>query len=732
MNKDRLIKVIFPPLETEFDYISNSEALQSGQEIAAPFGRQTKHGYIIQTQDLLNPPERDLTRIDQGNICKSLFSTEQLKFFQWIANYYQEPLANVIKVAAPKYFPDKYEKIFRIDQPVQLKGKKQQAILDYVGKHKEVSQKKILEKYPQSHSVLKRLLDLKALSLQENKIEHLTENNNLYTEASRKQLNTQQSTALKKISQAAQDQVFAPFLLYGITGSGKTEVYLEIAEQVLQKGQGVMVIVPEISLTPQLIDRFQERLNYNFAILHSALKATHRWNYWQQLLEGKINIVIGVRSAVFAPMKNLGLIIIDEEHDASLKQSDGFRYHARDLAVKRAQLNNCPIILGSATPSLESLHNANQKKYQFLKLSERYAKSQNLNFEIINLRETKKSDRASDNISAKLFEAIQGKIENREQVFLLYNRLGFASYLRCNECGCCLNCQNCDVTLTFYEQKEQLLCHFCGYQPETPDYCPECQTGHTTEPTKWVKMGAGTERIEQELRTLFPDASIDRLDRDNITSHESYKQILDKVRRQETQILLGTQMIAKGHDLPGVTLVGIINADIGLHLPDFRASEKNFQLLQQASGRAGRRELPGSVIIQTYLPDHPSIKYVAQNNFQSFVNEELTNRLELSYPPYSKILRVIISAPDELQVQKYAGAAKQRICDIIEKKHLKLTTLGPVAPPISKLRQHFRQHFIFKGQSLSDLLHIVQFFKHEKQKRRNFRIVYDLDPYDML
>jgi primosomal protein N' (replication factor Y) len=493
---------------------------------------------------------------------------------------------------------------------------------------------------------------------------------------------------------------FTTYLLYGITGSGKTEVYLTLAEQALSLGKRVLWLVPEIGLTPVLIARLEARFPKQVAVGHSGLNASDKQDNIIRLLQNDANIFVGVRNAVIAPLQNIGLIIVDEEHESSYKSDDNPRIHARDLAIKRAQLASCPIILGSATPSLESWYAVNQERYTLLRLKERPAGSQLPTVEVVDLRESYKKEGKRVFLSDPLIKKIQSNLERGEQSMLLLNRRGFENFWMCRACGQTIDCPNCSISLTYHQKIHRLRCHLCGLETKPSTNCNNCNT----ETIRGV--GEGTEQVEDRLKTLFPTAKILRLDRDTTRYKGSMESGLLSVERGEVDILVGTQMLAKGHDFPMLTLVGIVNADLGLKMADFRAGEHTLQLLTQVAGRAGRGSIPGHVILQTYNPDHPAILYAVAQNFEAFAAEELSYRKALEYPPYTamSLYRSTGDTP-ELAIKPLLKLRSQL------EKLSNLRILGPIEAPIAKIKNRYRMLLLIKAkdkQQLSNIMRNVQ------------------------
>jgi primosomal protein N' (replication factor Y) len=510
-------------------------------------------------------------------------------------------------------------------------------------------------------------------------------------------------------------------------------VYLELIIRALQQGRSALVIVPEIALTPQLTDRFIERLKQPVAVLHSSLKASERWKHWENLATNKVRIAIGARSAIFAPLNDLGVIIVDEEHDSSFKQGEGIRYHARDLALVRAKLSRCPVVLGSATPSLETYQHGTSGKYTYLKLAQQYHAAPRPKFEIIDLNGVKPWEMASKSVSPRLLKSLTHALDRGEQAFILFNRRGFASYLQCSSCEYVIGCPHCSVTLTYHQNGNSLLCHQCNFSMVPPIVCHGCGRTASTmkdEEPLFALRGSGTERVFEELASLLPKARIGKLDRDTASTIADYVEILQKVRQKELDILVGTQMIAKGHDLPDVTFVGIVDCDVGLHMPDFRAAEKGFQLLTQVAGRAGRREKQGHIVLQTRVPTHPSVVRTTQSDFIGFADSELTIRRDMGYPPFQKLLRIVISADDRSTALSHAVTIAQLATQYGEKHQVAI--LGPAPAPIEKVRGLWRYHILAKSPSGPILQNVMRQVKRDSSGNKAVRVAYDLDPQDML
>jgi primosomal protein N' (replication factor Y) len=559
-------------------------------------------------------------------------------------------------------------------------------------------------------------------------------------------LSTEQHAALAAIRARLKTGGFAAFLLHGVTGSGKTEVYLRAMESVRGYGGQSLILIPEISLTPQLLNRVNARFDGRVGILHSGLTPAERWAQWWQIKRGNVDIVVGARSAVFAPVPNLGLVIVDEEHDGSYKQDDGLRYNARDVAVMRGKLSACPVVLGSATPSLESYENCRQRRYELLEISQRVEQRPLPRIEIFDLRNQFKSmGTAASNdapklspkqknagerlLSDPLASAVKRNIDDNRQTLIFLNRRGFANFLQCMRCGYVLRCSYCSVTLTLHLHRNVVRCHHCDFSRAVEKRCPDC--GNET----LAGVGAGTEQIEKTLHELVPKARIARMDRDTTGKRGSHADLIRKWESGDIDILIGTQMITKGHDVSGVTLVGALLADMSLNLPDFRSAERTFQILSQVAGRSGRGKDPGRVIIQTYGPDHYAIQSLIEHDYKKFFAKEIEFRRALGYPPFGKLVNFHLDGPNPEQVAASAQALLKKIRAIQSgdskyRQHIEI--LGPSSSPIEKLRSRYRWQLLLKGKQISPLIGIATAVRETFTRARDVRLHIDVDPYNML
>jgi primosomal protein N' (replication factor Y) len=506
--------------------------------------------------------------------------------------------------------------------------------------------------------------------------------------------NSAQQAALKRLREAVEARKFSGILLHGVTGSGKTAVYLAGMRAVLEAGRSAILLVPEIGLTPAVAADLYQIFGDQVAILHSALSDKERAQQWHRIKNSEARMVVGTRSAVFAPVADLAFIIVDEEHDSSYKQEETPRYHARDIAVVRAKMANAAVVLGSATPSLESYFNAKKHKYALVELPDRVEQRPLPEVEIIDMRQEFQETGHEQVISRKLAAEIKERFDRKEQVMVLLNRRGYSPVVLCRTCGKTLQCQNCAISMTHHKREHKMICHYCGFTAPVPKVCAECGSEYV------YFLGAGSEKLEELLHGMFPQARIARLDRDTVRGHEDFERTLNALSEGELDLLVGTQMIAKGHDIHGVTLVGVVGADSALGLPDFRAAERTFQLLTQVAGRAGRGDSPGKVILQTYFQDHYAVQYAARHDFTGFYEKELRFRSWMHYPPYSALANVLIRSDKLDEALQWSGTLGRWF---EQNRHEGVRVLGPAVAPIMRLKRDYRYHFVLKSPSREKL-----------------------------
>ncbi|MFH1873750.1 MAG: primosomal protein N' [Pseudomonadota bacterium] len=648
------------------------KSIQPGQRVLVPFRNRTQVGFVlgITNQAPANLDPAKIKPIQEILDLEPVFSQELLNLLNWMTKYYYAAIGEVCKAALPN-------RLTKIETPKS-------------GRTGLPAELEIIPEPEAKFTLTKDQLAALDIIL-----------NNLKTSQPK------------------------PLLLHGITGSGKTEVYLRAFEQVKKEGGNGILLVPEISLTPQLIQRFRQKFGEEIAIYHSALTDAQRFAQWKKIKSGAVFAVVGTRSALFAPFDNLHLIVIDEEHDSSYKQEDGFLYNARDCAIVRANLSGATIVLGSATPSMESFTNVQKEKYDYFYLASRATGANLPGIEIVDMR-------AQENfsLSQTLLTAIEKRLAQKEQTLIFLNRRGFASFLICQKCGETIECPNCDITLTNHQSPARLICHYCEYQVKPPEICPACQGA------KLKALGHGTQKIEDELAKHFPEAKIARLDKDSTAKVGMRKSFLSKMQKGEIDILVGTQIITKGHDFPNVTLVGVIDADISLNLPDFRAFERTFQILTQVSGRSGRAQKPGEVIIQTYQPDHPSIIFAKEHNFENFYETEKMHRETLKYPPFVRIAGLKFSGNSKDLTQKTAQQCLKKLSQTSNNLNLNkvIEILGPAPAPIPKVRGKYRFRLMIKASTSSHLANLLNSTLPEVRNNipAGCKMIVDVDPINML
>jgi primosomal protein N' (replication factor Y) len=610
---------------------------------------------------------------------------------------------------------------------------RQKEVLDFIQQAGEISLARLNRHFKGGSTLLPQLKarGLVEMTLQEELRQPSWEGVEDWADDPPSLLTEDQAPAVGEITAALHSGKFHPFLLHGVTGSGKTEVYLRSIQEALSQGRQALLLVPEIALTAQLVSYFRSRVLHPLAVLHSGLSSGERYDEWRRVKRGSVKMVIGARSAIFAPLESLGIIVVDEEHDPSYKQEEKVRYHARDLALVRGKMENAVVVLGSATPSLESYHNALEKKFRLLRLPSRIDGKPLPEIEILDMRREEAGGKERVVFSRALKDALRENDERGEQTLLFLNRRGFSTFALCRDCGFTYKCPNCSVSLTFHFTDKTFHCHYCDYALSGLDRCPQCASHGL------MLFGMGTQRLEEGIKKEFPHVQVGRMDRDTTSGKASHQRILGQVRRRELNLLIGTQMIAKGHDLPGVTLVGVLAADLSLNVPDFRASERTFQLLTQVAGRAGRGPLPGKVIIQTYNPCHYSIRLARAHDYQAFYQEETHFRREMAYPPFVRLINLRWEGNSESRLLRYARAVDQIVGRMLkeEKGKDRVEVLGPAMSPLARLKGKFRGQMLFKGKKWSPLHE----FTEELLRRINeeisvpgVKLIVDVDPVHML
>jgi primosomal protein N' (replication factor Y) len=733
------------------------DAIAVGKRVAAPFGRGDRStvGYCVGLRT--EPPPRAVKAITNVVDVDVLLTPDLLRLTRWLADYYLCGWGQVLQAVLPAGVREQagVRKAVVIEpvpeanlpDPLPKLTPRQTAVLSYLRQRSEPVEQRELARQTQAGLAvilalagkgfvrkstirIERPLGADAPRLPSGLRELIDSEAQAPSPTSPIEMNADQLRAWAPIEQAVRAGGFHAFLLHGVTASGKTELYLRAIEEVVRQGKEAIVLVPEISLTPQTIERFRGRCS-QVAVMHSHLGDADRGKHWRRVANGQVQVVVGARSAVFAPTRKLGLIVIDEEHESTFKQESTPRYHARDVAVMRARLENVPILMGSATPSLESWHNAEEGRYTLLRLPTRVAERPMPPVELVDLRHERMPRGTFSAVSPTLERAMQKALAAGGQVILLLNRRGFSTHVHCPDCGHVLMCEHCDLALTYHKGRNALLCHYCGFETEPAQHCPICQK----QTVKY--MGLGTEKLQAEIAQKFADRVVQRMDSDSMDRPGSHARVLDAFRDKRIDILLGTQMIAKGLDFPNVTLVGVINADVGLHLPDFRAAERTFQLLSQVSGRAGRGPRGGKVLIQTYSPEHPSIALAAKHDYETFVVREMAQRRLHNYPPYQRLVRLIVRSLDQeaasLFAERLAGAFRAALAK--EAGRADPTTvrlLGPAEAPVFRLNGYYRFHFQLQSPSAAQLHRVLRDVLNVVRPPAGIEFQVDVDPFNML
>ena len=741
--KPSYIRVIIDRvIHRELDYLvpeTLAERVAVGSRVRVPFRDKSALGTVVAT--LEQSDVEGIRPIEAIVGDAPLISKNLLELAKWMAAYYCCPLETVMRSLLPQVI--RHAKIgwkkqlfvqptSKIDngefEKLRKRAPRQAELLEAIAKlEAPAPAAQLLRKTSLDNQTLRALVKRGLVQLREEAVERDPHGDEQFVETSNLALNAEQEIALKQITDALEASESArPILLHGVTGSGKTEIYLQAIRAAIEHERSAIVLVPEISLTPQTVERFKGRFAEApeaVAVLHSHLSQGERHDEWQKINSGRARIVIGARSAVFAPLKNLGLIIVDEEHENTYKQEDAPRYHARDVAVVRAKIDKCAVVLGSATPSLESYHNAMIGKYQLATLTQRVDERQMPLMRIVDLRQERRKEKAAAILSPKLRGAIADRLEKREQTILFLNRRGFSTSLLCSNCGEARDCPNCSVALTFHRHMARLSCHLCGHTAAVPKKCPACGKDAL------IYAGFGTEKVESTVAHLFPKAAVRRMDADSMTRKEAYRETLLSFRAGKIDILVGTQMIAKGLHFPNVTLVGIINADLALHLPDFRAGERTFQLLTQVAGRAGRGETPGEVFVQTYTPFSPSIQFARHHDFAGYFQQELEFRERCDFPPFKHAILITVRSAHEERAKFSAETLTRRLKEALGPEFV-LSDATPA--PLEKLQGQFRFHILLRGEAIMRLSRLVRETLDKLPFPEDVAVTVDVDPYQLL
>ena len=725
-----------------YDYLlpENDQKYKIGHLVEIPFGNRTVRGFIIGFAQKPAVDEKKVKPVKDLVLSERLFNEKMLKLFRWLAGYYNCYLINVIKTALPagivsgrvsarkkKYVraAQKQEELAERYRKIKTKAPKQARVLKiFINEDKaEYTVNQLVEKANCYRGAVYKLVHSGVLQYIKKRERRNPFQEKQDSDIKKVSLTSRQQEVLARIEDGFDSQDI--LLLHGVTGSGKTEVYLRVVEKLVASGQGAIILVPEIALTPVILRRFYNRFGSLVAVLHSDLSAGERFDEWYRIKQGSARIVIGARSAVFAPVADLGIIIIDEEHENTYKQETYPHYDARKVAAVRGRIAQFPLLLGSATPSLEIYYQAKKNNIEYLSLPERVKQAEMPVVRIIDMREELKKGNP-DIFSGELQQAINEALGRQEQALLFLNRRGYSSFVLCRECGNVISCKYCDISLTYHAAENLLRCHYCDFQDVVPRRCPDCGSKYIRE------FGTGTEKIEQLASEEFPEAEIARMDVDTTSGKGAHKKILTRVENGEIDILVGTQMIAKGHDYPNIGVVGVISADTILNLPDFRSSERTFQLLTQVAGRTGRGSAPGRVYIQTYDPEHYSIEAASQHDYRDFYTREIKLRRQLEYPPFTHLVNIIIRSKKEDTVAEISILLEKFLKKYFSGEIKEL--LGPSPAPIKKIRGKYRWQLILKfSQKIKRrqvLDNIRDCFVDEYKREVDFNI--DVDPRSML
>ncbi len=722
-------------LDRAFDY-EIPEAMRGrlveGHRVRVPFGRKEVLGFVVGVAEESDVPG---LRPIAGVVGEGpLVPPALLRLARWISDYYMDPIERCLKTVLPEAvrredFGPRRRRVARLARGAPAPGRRltagQEGALLALGAHGAIALADARERGV-SPSSLQSLEKLGLVVIADEEEERDPFAGAAFARSEPLALNGEQGAALEMVVAQVGSPQPRPVLLQGVTGSGKTEVYLQAIAACLASGRGAIVLVPEISLTPQSVERFKSRFaaaGVGVAVLHSGLSAGERRDEWHRIRSGRARVVVGARSAVFAPVSPLGLIVVDEEHEPSYKQAEAPRYHARDVAIVRGHFESAGVLLGSATPSLESLHNAARGKYLLARLTGRIDSRALPPVRVIDMRQEAARHRGPVALSDRLVRAIGERLERKEQTILFLNRRGHSSALVCVKCGFVVQCPDCSIALTYHRRPEQMLCHLCGYSAPAPRACPECGD------TRIRYAGTGTEKVEEAVARIFPAARVVRMDSDTMTRRRAYEEAFAAFRSGRVDILVGTQMIAKGLDFPNVTLVGVINADLALHLPDFRASERVFQLLTQVAGRAGRGEAPGAVFVQSFTPHHPAVQFAKSHDVDGFADQEMECRRQLGYPPFGRAILVAFRGEE----QKAVVAASEEVGEALRARLPEGAVLGgPCPAPIPKIQRQHRYQVFIRGSSMKPLARVVRDAIVALRARRGVSVAIDVDPVFLL
>ena len=727
-----------------FDYNVPSEmqgTIYVGDRVLVPFGNKKTYeeGFVVGLKENTQYKVKDIVKIQEGIKLRE----ENIDLAKLMARRYFCNISDCIKLMLPPgtlnknidsrvkdktlnfvYLKKDIEEIEEDIENKVIKSEKQKRVLNFLIQNEGIQTTELEIITDTTNAVLKALEKKEYIEIIEEKVERNPFLNKDIKPTKKLKLTEEQQNAFNKIDETINNNENKEFLLYGVTGSGKTEIYLQLIEKIIQKNKTAIVLVPEISLTPQMVERFIARFGQEkIAVLHSKLSIGERYDQWNKIKNGECKIVIGARSAIFAPIQNLGLIIIDEEHDSSYKSETNPRYNAKELAGYMAKKNNIPLVLGSATPDISTYYKAENNKIEMLKLTKRANESNLPKVDVIDLREELANGNRSI-LSRKLYEEIEKNLKDKKQTILFLNRRGYSTFVMCRDCGYTVKCKNCNITMTYHIKTNKLKCHYCGHEEKNLTECPECHS-------KNIKyFGTGTQRLEEDINKIFPEATTIRMDIDTVTRKNSHEEILNKFKNDNINILIGTQMVVKGHHFPNVTLVGVIAADSSLYIEDYRANERTFQILTQVAGRAGREKLPGRVIIQTYNPDNFAIECSKKQNYDEFYETEIELRKQLKYPPFCDIISIGLTDTDNNKIKNVSERLYNNISRTIKNEKMDFNIYKPLPCPIDKIKNKYRWRIILKGKLNNKIINIIN-KSIEQVNSKTTRIIVDTNPTNL-
>ena len=735
-------------LDRTFDYsipFELEDKITIGSRVLVKFGniKELKEGFVVNIKEKSEFEAKPISKVEE----RDFIDEPKIKLAKWMAKRYFCNVSDCIKLMLPpgtgtnnlenraKEKTLRFVRSLKTSEEIEfdienkkLKSEKQIRALRFLCNNNEISSKDLEELSDVSTAILKTLEKNGYIEFYEQAVERNPFMHKVINSNQKLVLTEEQEAAYKAVEDSIDDMMNSEFLLFGVTGSGKTEVYLQLIEKVLSMGKTSVMLVPEISLTPQTVDRFIARFGQDkIAILHSKLSVGERYDQWYKIKNGEAKIVIGARSAIFAPINDLGLIIIDEEHDSSYKSEMTPRYNVKDVARYLAKEYSIPIVYGSATPDMDTYYKASLGEIELLELTKRANNASLPNINIVDMRrELANGNRSS--LSMKLYDNIKQNLQDKKQTILFLNRRGYSTFILCRDCGYVAKCKHCNIALTYHSKENKLKCHYCGYETLPVGYCPDCKSKNIQY------SGSGTQKLEEEINKIFPSAKTIRMDVDTVSKKNSHEDILNKFKNENIDILIGTQMVVKGHHFPNVTLVGVIFADGSLNIDDYRANERTFQILTQVAGRAGRENNKGNVIIQTYNPDNLSIEFSKKQDFKLFYQTEIMIRKQLKYPPFCDIILIGFSSENEINVVESAKFIYTSLKEKIIKEKLKIILYKPVPAPIDKIKNKIRWRIIIKCKFDDEIIDALNRSMQELKNKniKNVKTVIDINPSNMM